>query len=274
MGQAKERLSHFLHSHPLCCFCGGSVPAATQDHLPPRTVFKKKKWPVGYVFPACDVCNNGSAEDDAIVGMISRFDPSLSDDDDAESFLQIRAFKERYPEVVHAMRIPAAQRRRYLRTSGFRSPTHETAAEVPLVNMPPRITTALDRVSRKLVKALHYKHSGGRIVPAEAFLATRWWTNLQLKTGAFPIALLDMITGQVPLQRDSVSLLDQFSYRYGLSEDGIVGGYICRFRGAFTVAGLLCFDPTLITDNAKVQAELTRVRQLGGGADDGASAEL
>jgi len=56
MGQARRRraaLDRFLAEDPVCCFCGGSRAAETGDHVPGRAIFLERKWPEGYLFPAC-----------------------------------------------------------------------------------------------------------------------------------------------------------------------------------------------------------------------------
>jgi hypothetical protein len=66
MGEEVRRKRLFLAKHPLCCFCGGTEPAVTEDHIPARSFFTERRWPEGFVFPACWNCN-------AALGWTNRF---------------------------------------------------------------------------------------------------------------------------------------------------------------------------------------------------------
>ena len=65
----------FLASNPICVFCGGVNPATTVEHCPPRALFQHKHWPEGFDFAACEACNHGTGDQDAIVAMLARMDP-------------------------------------------------------------------------------------------------------------------------------------------------------------------------------------------------------
>lgn len=67
-------------------------------------------------------------------------------------------------------------------------------------------------------------------------------------TGRFPREIIEIMPGRAILQRDSVSLGDQFSYAFGTGDDGALGAYLATFRGSFAVAGLVAFDPTFMTE--------------------------
>jgi hypothetical protein len=68
MGEAKRRelsaKERAFGKSKMCIFCGGTVPADTIEHYPPKSIFSEKKWPDGYVFPACKPCNHGSRQED------------------------------------------------------------------------------------------------------------------------------------------------------------------------------------------------------------------
>src|SRR3974390_3767141 len=36
---------------------------------------QRRQWPEGFEFPACDVCNGGSRDDDLLVAMLAKMDP-------------------------------------------------------------------------------------------------------------------------------------------------------------------------------------------------------
>lgn len=67
------RADKFVSRHPWCCFCGGTQPARSIDHQPPRIWFPDKHRPKGLEFPACEVCNAQTSADEALVGLVARF---------------------------------------------------------------------------------------------------------------------------------------------------------------------------------------------------------
>jgi hypothetical protein len=74
-----SKTRRFLKEHPYCCFCGGSAPASTSDHVPPKACFPDGFWPEEFEFPACEKCNHGTAKNDQIFG----FYAMLLDSNDA-----------------------------------------------------------------------------------------------------------------------------------------------------------------------------------------------
>lgn len=240
MGNQKRRLQQFLKEHPACCFCGGEQGAETLDHIPSRSVFDNRVWPKGYVFPACISCNQSTVKEEAIVAMLSRFDPTSKDADESSARL-IKAFAESYPELARGMVMTANEARRSLKKLGLEKPSEIGYGELPLVKLPREIDAVVRRFGVKLVKALHYKHSG-RIVPGDAGILTYWHTNAQHMAGKFPDEVAEIFKGVVLPMRDSTPLHDQFSYRYAVSDDGSLGGYVVFFRRAFSITGMLSFD--------------------------------
>jgi len=266
VGQQKNRLEKFLKEHPFCCFCGGAEHATSKDHLPPRTVFRDKKWPEGYEFPACEKCNNGSAENDALVGMMSRFGPGddSRDPEREDSKKLIQAFKERHPDVAKEMILRTNEVRQVFRKEKLEKPAGLAYAEIPIVRIPKRIINAVEQFSEKLICALHYKHTNRKIVPSKECLKIRWWTNVSLISGKFPTELGSIVRGAVSLKNGNVSLHDQFSYKFGVSDDGMIGAYLATFRKSFAIFGLVAFDPQLLL-NAESESTSS---ELGRAMDD------
>jgi hypothetical protein len=249
MGQQRERLRRFLAKHPNCCFCGGNNPATTKDHIPPRSVFSNHKWPESYEFPACLNCNNGSARDDAVIALYSRFNPGQdrTEEGRAEWLRHLRAFNENYPGEAQKSLLTANEKRRYLGTHKIAKPDGVAYGELPLIKFTPFVREVIDRFSRKMTLAFHYKHTN-KIVPADAWVMTQFWTNLHRMVNAIPQEIFDLVPSGVELRRDNRSLSDQFSYRFGISDDGTMGVYMAAFRKTFIVAGLICFDASLMKD--------------------------
>ena len=120
---------------------------------------------------------------------------------------------------------------------------------------------AVENVSENLFRALHYRHSQGRIVPSGAFLMVRWWSNVNIAAGQFPENLGECLHGRVELRRENVDLGDQFTYRYGIDASGELGAYLIGFGTAFAIMGVVCFDPSLVDDRDSLEAEFAHVKE-------------
>jgi hypothetical protein len=249
MGQKKERLLKFLAAHPTCCFCGGVSPAASRDHLPPRSVFVSHKTPEEYAFPACIKCNNGSSGDDSIVALISRMGGGrdVPQAEQAEWLKLLRAFNERHPGEAQKGILTANEKRKALRAHNISVPDGVGYAQLPLVKFSPIMHEAVLRIGRKLTLALHYKHTG-KIVPADAWVDVSWRTNVHKLANEIPKEIFETFSNSVELHRDRKSLGDQFSYTYAVSDNGEVGGYVASFRKIFLVIGMVVFDTAAMRD--------------------------
>jgi hypothetical protein len=198
--------------------------------------------PDDYVFPGCHDCNNGSSDRDAIFAYLA-WTGTLS-----EQVRQHRdqwgpiasAFAERHPEQARAMWLPRGVKQRAMRAVGLRPGVGQSWAEQPLVAVPPEAQRALDDLSRKIILALHYRHTG-LIVPNSASLFSQWITNftaMGVEFGPF-IAQLDSFVAPAKGRR---SLADQFMYRYKTFEGGRCGWYAAILRDSFIVIGEVSFD--------------------------------
>jgi hypothetical protein len=256
LGKIKSRLNalnNFLSLHPICCFCGGIEKATTQDHLPPKSVFDSKKWPIGYVFPACSKCNNDSSKYDSIFALVSRIYPSGKESElvSRETEKLIKAYVEVYPDEAASAVLSANQKRRLAKKHGLQAAAGQTYGELPIMKVPDSWNHAIQFVNAKLIKALHYKHTG-KIIPQGSALRTKWWTNAEFLLGKFPNEFSMLVREDVQLKRDKVSLNTQFSYSFQTSDDGRLGIYGIYFRRSFYVVGLVAFDANLLKNKKDV----------------------
>lgn len=159
----------------------------------------------------------------------------------------LRAFNEHYPGEARKALLTPNEKRRFLERHKISKPDGAAYGEQPIVKFPPVARASIARFSRKMVLAFHYKHSG-LIAPADAWIKTRFWTNLRRVTNAIPQELFNLVPRDVELRRDNISLGNQFSYKFDVSTDGKIGAYMAEFRRTFTVMGLLCFDSSLMED--------------------------
>lgn len=219
MGAKASRRQAFLAQHPRCCFCGGAAPSEEVDHVPSRVLFKERKWPEGFEFPACTQCNRATALDEQVVAMLalvtaSSSDPSLT----AEVQARMQAIANNLPELFSEMQPTVAQLRGAARKYGLRPAQGETHRDLPLLSVRgPLVNGAINSFARKLACALFYKHTAS-IAPSEAPIAVRWYTNLQINNDEIPRELAELLVNFPTLVRAGTSLHDQFFYRWALSD--------------------------------------------------------
>src|SRR5690348_11173313 len=104
MGASTRYRQRFLQDHPNCAFCGGSARATTIEHCPPRAMFQKRQWPEGFEFPACKICNQSSDNQDLIIAMLARFDPTgRQSDDDGKLAGLMKAVNLQFPSLFNQM---------------------------------------------------------------------------------------------------------------------------------------------------------------------------
>jgi hypothetical protein len=123
-----------------------------------------------------------------------------------------------------------------------RLPTHLRLPGVKIDG--PQVSRAVQNYARKLFSALHYKETG-RILPQAGGIAWWWWPNAE--TVQFPLGDFTPLFSGVPaLWRQNDDLADQFSYQFGVAEDGEYGMYLVAFRQAFNMVGLVAFDSSFL----------------------------
>ena len=119
MGSRADRHKQSFAAHPWCCFRGGNVRATEEDHLPSRILFDDRRWPEGYVFPACEACNGASRHDEQVVAMLSRIYPDpKTPKEHAAVTERIRAVAHNFPEIMLEMKPTSNQVRAAARRYG------------------------------------------------------------------------------------------------------------------------------------------------------------
>ena len=247
LGNQARRLQKFLNLHPTCCFCFGTEKATTRDHLPPQSAFIKNISPSGYIFPACEKCNNGSSEFYSVFAMVSRFDGFSEQpiEVETESSKLIKAFAENYSGSLPTMNLTTKEIRNWMKKANLEKASGELYKDLPIVRVTMEMNESVKKVSLKLIKALHYKHTA-KIVPSDDALRIHWWSNAQVMTGKFPSEILKEVSLWPTLKSGKKILNEQFCYGYEVSEDGNLGMYVALFRKAFVVVGLVAFDSNLL----------------------------
>ncbi|RST54060.1 hypothetical protein [Variovorax sp. DXTD-1] len=218
MGQANGRRAKFFAEHPMCIFCGGAAPAETEEHCPPRSLFKDRAWPEGFVFPACVACNAGSSDADLVAAFLAQLRHN-SDVVSSRSEGIMRQLHRQHPGLIGRMliRSPIEARAR-ARRLGIEPRPGETHLDLGLVKVTAEMEHAVSVLASKLTKAVFYVHTG-RIFPAVGSINLHWFTNAELLDPAHRqsvAATAGLATLRPPVTRGGKDLRDQFDYSYGV----------------------------------------------------------
>lgn len=242
MGSGKARREAFLREHPFCCFCGGSVTAVEEDHIPARHLFRGRQWPEGFVFPACSACNDSSSMDELVLGWLVRIQVSESSAADEEEMARtLDQLNRRRPEWVHQMQeLSRTETRQLLREKGVK-PGEIGSGELYVVTMPQEFIEASQRYAEKLGKALYYRHVG-RCLPSTGFVKAKVSTNTEFMSPAFPWKNMQIVDGRPALARSGKSLADQFDYRYAIPSDGGGAFFIVKFGESMVMTLMVADD--------------------------------
>lgn len=204
-----------------CIFCGGQRPATTEEHCPPRALFRDKQWPEGYIFPACDICNGGSSDDDLMVAFLAQMTQTGNGHKKASGL--IYQVNRQFPGFIESMfQRSAVEARRTARRLGLRPSPGETYKDLPVVNLPEETHKCVGVLAAKLTKAVFFKQTH-TIFPTDGGILFQWFTNAQ-KMEHGRIVLLDALSHfaamSVPKRRNGKDLTDQFDYKYSVDEYG------------------------------------------------------
>lgn len=175
--------------------------------------------------------------------MLSRmYDPSEERNDPKNGTGKlVKAFAEFFPEELVAAKLSAGARKRAARKQGIQAPPGMALGELKLLPISRSMGAAVLQVGGKIVRALHYLHTG-RIVPKTAALEV----NVVPNTRPLPFSdeeLAGLAPGIPLVKWQRVELHDQFTYRYGTAPGGDLGAYVMLFRQSFSLVGLLSFQP-------------------------------
>lgn len=177
MGQARQKLSQFLEGQPACIFCGGSRIATTIDHQPARALFDERVWPDGYDFPACEPCNQFSKDAEHKLALLVRIDSEREDDPirRREFRKYVSAMRNNFPGLLKPL--TANEKRKFVKREGMSRPQGLALADLNAVGIQSDAAENLFEITiEKLLRALHWKHTGNIVLWPEGIKAT-WFTN-------------------------------------------------------------------------------------------------
>ena len=195
-----KRLRAFLAEHPMCCFCGGEVPATSIDHVPSRQMFSLRRRPKGLEFPACETCNKATAGHEQVAAMLARVYPDpVSKDEQDEVKRIMRSVKRQQPLLFAELAPSWRQQYDFQRSMGASTSGGALNAGGPILNR------SIKAFGAKLALALHYEETG-QIIPADGGVAVRWYTNWDRMHDRIPASIFPLIGGPKTLQQGRLSV--------------------------------------------------------------------
>lgn len=217
MGERSTKRAKFLVQHPLCCFCGGTQPASTMDHVPARTCFYRRVGPDGFEFPACQKCQTDTRLSELIFGFYARLmDSDESRYDEADGLRLFQGMLNNAPHLIPDFELSASAKRQALREYGLTVPTSSFLDDVPLVGVPEEFHGAATIVARKLVLATYYREMKAIVEPDSRVMIR--WSQLQLPRGADLYQQLSTILpNKTTGARVNTDIGDQFSYAWAFN---------------------------------------------------------
>lgn len=242
MGARKMRRALFFSENPCCCFCGGNEPATTEDHQPARTYFENRAWPEGFVFPACQACNEVTRKSEKILSLLIIGNSKKLDND---RYIDLaKSIVREYPDLIESM-IPknGSEIRRILRENGLKKPVGHPYSNFPILKLDRDFWDEhITNVGRKIILALHYQ-CFGEPLSSNGGMSLWFHTNFDWAAGRFPEEILELTENFVLPVRQARYLGDQFSVRWTFVEEPRCGLFIVHLQGALTISGITSERP-------------------------------
>lgn len=243
MGEARRKKQRLQDQGLPCIFCGGVAVATTEEHCPPRSLFRDRQWPEGFAFPACQRCNGGSSDDDLLIAFLAHLGPEADEATRRKSVGLMKAVHRQAPGLLGKMlSVSAVEARKFARKTGMKREPGMTFKDIGVVNVPDQLHAAVGRFALKLTKAVYYRHAG-LVLPANAGVLFQWFTNAELREHG-RILVLDAMKQfdgmSAPITRTGQDLSDQFDYKYSVDEHGalhmlqVVFGEVFGFVSIFS----------------------------------------
>ncbi len=222
-------------AHPFCCFCGGTTPATTLDHVPSKSCFPDGLCPEGFEFPACKACNHGTKRDDQIFGsyvMLLDFDRSSLDQNFARKLIRLRdGIANNYPEALP----DASTAHLICKIGGVDTPRPIAVA----VRTRVAFRDAALRMGRKLAHALYYRELG-KPLSKQHRLATGLYQAQDSRAAALTQFFANLLPDQTIASRANVRNYGQrFAYKSGVKDEGEFFVYAAQFGKGLIVWGIV-----------------------------------
>jgi hypothetical protein len=251
VGEAKSKKERFLKAHPICCFCGGGVPATTVDHVPSRACFFGRAYPEGFEFPACQQCNGQSSSDEQAFALLCQLsDRNPQNYDATQTRKLIGGVRNNQPHLLPNPRLSANDKRRGLKQTGHKLPVGASLKDVSMAMIPHEFDPIVKRVTAKIGQALYYRHKG-KSMPLTHRVTCHWTQASNLKQMAIFEQIAVDFTFFEKGYRPNLNFGDRFRYVWNVEEDGEpdIFGMIAQFDKGMVICamfwdGLVLADPS------------------------------
>jgi hypothetical protein len=243
VGEKTRKVKLLLATQQTCCFCGGVERATTIDHQPSRSIFDRREWPEGYVFPACERCNQQSKHAENVLGLIVRINSEREDDPIRRTEFKkfLGAMRNNFPDLLKPL--SARDKRRFLKSENLIASDGVASLHMAGISADESERT-IEVCLHKICLALHYKHTGN-IVPSNGGIYVHWFTNAYTHHFEREFSDFRNLPIQPLLVRNGRDLSDQFAYKYGLDPSNRLSAYILRFRLSLIAVGVVAEDAPL-----------------------------
>jgi hypothetical protein len=234
----------FLKEHPYCCFCGGSAPASTSDHVPPKACFPDGFWPEEFEFPACEICNHGTAKNDQIFG----FYAMLLDSNDATRSNAYTAKLNKLRDGI-ANNYPEALPNALDALPVYKVGSLVTPSPVAIATSTPAgFRDAAISIGQKLTHALYYRERGKALSIQHRFTTACYQIQNSATTTLteyFAKLLPDATTGS---RSNIKSYGERFAYKSGVKEKEDFFVYVAQFGKGLIIWGIVLGPGMVLTE--------------------------
>ena len=146
--------------------------------------------------------------------------------------------------------LSANEKRKFFKSESITRPPGVALADIHAAGIQADAAIELFEVRiGKLLKALHWKHTGKIVRWNEGVKAT-WYTNAQF--GIFSQSEERKFYGDLPacppIVRNKRDLSDQFAYRCGRNYEGDITAFLIVFRGSFLITGIVAQSQELLAE--------------------------
>jgi hypothetical protein len=247
MGEAKAKKSataKFVAEYPNCCYCSGTRPAVTREHMPPKALFNNSHRPDKLVMPACDECNRETSTADLVASIISRWNYITNEQASADHTRLVARVRKNNPGLIREWTSLNIEDRldaiTHLRNYGVSVP-----ADAGLASIGPLTIRQLNLFAHKVALALYFEHFKVPLSVNGRFCAF-WRTKEDFAKGGIPPELLEMMKQYGTLEQGKWSAHEIFEYRYEINNTEGLFACLARLRGNLFVTGLVTEDATTL----------------------------
>ena len=151
-----------------------------------------------------------------------------------------------FPDLLQTL--TSNEKRHYFRNERLPRPEGIGLSNLPMVGIGSDLADeSVNSMMRKLLKALHYKHTG-YILPRSGSIALDWVTDAYLHTLKEDQEFIGSLRGTPTVKRNGTDLSNQFSYRYGVDTEQLVSAFILVFRNSLVGIEIVTPDERVFSD--------------------------